>query len=185
MRSSEWSGTGTVRPLLLHDDVAAAPTDLPITMLRQNGADLPAGHNTQSTNRDLDQRYVKLALQSALDLVSRGAFKEQIERFPQVVARLLNRIPLTGNIEFRAKRDISRSLAFDDGGQSHGWLTPTVQALSIDSRHNQKCTTMSVPGIIHRITVGPSEVDLKLRHDRRRGNVAGVLVAGGFADAAT
>ena len=71
-------------------------------------------------NRDLDLRHVEFALQSRLDFASRGAGEKQIQRFPQVIARLLDRVALAGDIRFRTKGNLSRPFAFDDRGQSHG-----------------------------------------------------------------
>ncbi len=56
---------------------------------------LPNGH--------LDMRNEHVLRKTPIDLLRGRQFEEQLQRFTQVLTCLFDRIPLTGDVEFRAK----------------------------------------------------------------------------------
>lgn len=80
-------------------------------------------------NRHLDLGDQHLAFQAGADLVGRVALEKQSEGLLQVVARLLDGVPLAGDIKLGTQRDIPRALALDDGRQFLVWLLPVRRRL--------------------------------------------------------
>jgi hypothetical protein len=70
-------------------------------------------------NRDLELGDVDLSANPLSDLLRRSGFEEQLQGFAKIVPSLLDGVALTGDIDLRTKRRISRTLSLDDGGQSH------------------------------------------------------------------
>jgi hypothetical protein len=60
--------------------------------------------------------YINLSVHTFPDFLGVGAFQEELYRFLQVCGSLLDGISLAGHIQFRAKRNIPRSLSFHQSG---------------------------------------------------------------------
>jgi hypothetical protein len=69
---------------------------------------------TSAPNRDLEPCHEDLPVEPASDFLRIGGLEEQLERFDEVLARSLDRVPLAGNVELRAKGDVAVAFALDD-----------------------------------------------------------------------
>ena len=57
--------------------------------------------------------YVHFVVEPALDLAGRSRFKKQFQRLLQVVASLIHRIALAGDVQLWAEGYVARSFPFD------------------------------------------------------------------------
>ena len=67
-------------------------------------------------NRHVDVRDENHFRQASVDFGPVSRFEKQFDRFPQVLARLLDGIALTGGVDLGARRDKSVPLTLDDRG---------------------------------------------------------------------
>lgn len=65
-----------------------------------------------------------LCVEPALDFSGIGAFEKQFDRLFEIGRSGFDRLSLTGYIQFRAERDITRSFLFDDRSIASRWHGP-------------------------------------------------------------
>ena len=72
------------------------------------------GGNFGLGNRDLDPGYVHLRPESVSDLLGGSCLEEEFECFEEIVARFGHGLALTGDVDFRAQRNIAIAFPLDD-----------------------------------------------------------------------
>lgn len=128
MRSSAWSGTGTV--MVVPATRFCITTWLPRRRTStkpwpESSAQTSFPEKTRSLpNRDLQAGDEDLGVQSVLHLARFRALEEEPEGLDEVGARLLDGGALARDVQLRAKGNVSVALALDDPGQlaDHGCL---------------------------------------------------------------
>jgi hypothetical protein len=102
---------------LLRDPVAAALANRGDPIPFQNQTTSEPERTRSLPNRYLDLGHKNLPVKSPVDF-GRGGFEEQCERRDEVRSRFFNRGALAGNVEFRAQRDKTVFLTFDNRGHA-------------------------------------------------------------------
>lgn len=75
-------------------------------------------------NRDLDLGYKNVTVESLVNLLLRGGLEKQFECFLEVLAGLLDRITLTGNVKLWAQGDVPVAFLLDYSGEFLGHCSP-------------------------------------------------------------
>ena len=77
-------------------------------------------------------------MQAVLNLRRIGGFKEQLERLDQILPGLLDGLALTGEVQFRAQRNIPVTFAFDEPREPvdllHACFSFACQAIVCEKR---------------------------------------------------
>src|SRR3954451_1215634 len=68
-------------------------------------------------NGDYQARHEDLGVQATYYFRRIGGFKEEFQCFREVVARFLDGITLTSDVEFRTQGDVTVSFALNDGSE--------------------------------------------------------------------
>lgn len=105
---------GCIRKLALHDDMAAALTDIHKAVLCKDSTDIRPGKDSdfrhilpidRALDCDSQRRDVGFLAHSLLDFRRAGGFQKQFNGFSNIAPRFLHRFALTDDIEFRAERN--------------------------------------------------------------------------------
>ena len=130
-------------------------------------------------NRDIEGGYIDLRVKASCDLLRRCCFEEEREGFLEVGACLLDRIPLAGDVEFRAQRDEPVLFALDHCRNPLDMLheikaTPKPVGCRRDSLHSNSPVESSA-GISATISTGPGEVAQLAEHAAENRGVGGPI----------
>jgi hypothetical protein len=121
IRSSEWSGTGTV--IVLFSVFRCITTWLPLRRTSENPwrdkmAQTCRPEKTRSLpNFYLESRDKNFSVSSALDLTLVSGLQKQFNGFLKILAGRLNGVTLAGNVELGAQSDVTIPFTLDDGRQ--------------------------------------------------------------------